>query len=229
MKRFSIIMMAGLLIVAITVPALAWEYSMTGEAEYRFRYFARQGSEDIFGGPAGINAVGVATGTNGLAGPVANTLLVQGFAAKGADASISDTRVWFFPEIRVNPAVRLRGEYWVTGTNLRGVYDGTGINTTNLPPDNWTSNQGYNGWYIQSDGNPGNGTTPSGMSVGMWDKFWATAQLPWGIFAVGRRPFPFGLGWSTLHEKDANTETWLLVIPYGPMSFIFGQGLRNRR
>ena len=52
MKRFSIIMMAGLLIVAITVPALAWEYSMTGEAEYRFRYFARQGSEDIFGGPA---------------------------------------------------------------------------------------------------------------------------------------------------------------------------------
>jgi hypothetical protein len=227
MKRFWTIMLVGLLIAAVTAPALAWEFAMTGEAEWRYRYFARQGGNDLFGASAGLFG-GVPTGTIGFAGPVANTVLVQGFAAKGADASIADSRVWLFPEIRLNPAIRLRGEYWVTGTNLRALYDGTGVNTTNgLTADNWTSNLGYTGWYIQSDGNPGNGTTPSGMTVGMWEKFWATAQTPWGIIAIGRRPFPFGTGWSTLHEKDANTETYLIVVPYGPMNFLFGQGLRT--
>ena len=60
------------------------------------------------------------------------------------------------------------------------------------------------------------------MTVGLWEKWWATAQTPWGIFAFGRRPFAFGLGWSTLHEKDANTESIVIVAPYGPLTFIIG-------
>ena len=116
----------------------------------------------------------------------------------------------------------MRGEYWVTGTNLRGLYDGTGINTSGQPPDNWVTNLGYNGWFFNAANMPGNSTTPSGMSVGLWEKWWATAQSPWGIIAFGRRPFAFGLGWSTLHEKDANTESIIIVAPYGPLTFIIG-------
>ncbi len=223
MKRFLTILLGVLLIAAITAPALAWEFAMTGEMEWRFRYFARQGSGDLFGSTS-LNAV---TGLPdqsalGLAGPVANTVLVQGFSAKNADARTNETRVWLYPEIRINPAVRMRGEYWVTGTNLRGLYDGTGINGTVTPGDNWVSNLGYNGWFFNAESMPGNSTTPSGMSVGVWEKWWATAQSPWGIIAFGRRPFAFGLGWSTLHEKDANTESIIIVAPYGPLTFIVG-------
>jgi hypothetical protein len=225
MKRLPVVILAGMCLVVITAPVFAWEFSLTGEAEFRYRYFARQGSGDLFGGPAGINGAGVATGTTGFAGPVNNFVVPQGFSAKGADASISDERIWFFPELRINNAIRLRGEYWVTGTNLRGLTSSGGFGFA-YPATNWTLPTGYSGWTIQNDGTNGNRVEPSGMSIGMWEKFWLTAQSPWGILAVGRRAFPFGLGWSCTHERDANTESWLLVIPYGP--FTIGNYLHTR-
>ena len=231
-------MLAGLLIAAVTAPALAWEFSMTGEAEYRVRYFARQGSNDLFGGQAGFfDGTGVATGVIGFAGPVApgvgatagvsvgGGVFAQGFSAKGADAEIGDARVWLYPEIRVNPAVRLRGEYWLTGTNLHALWDGTGINTVTQWQNMAVINSGYNGRYVMWDA--AGSTDPAGMSIGVWEKFWMTAQTPWGILAIGRRPFPFGLGWSTLHEKDADSDSWLLSVPYGPLTFIYGQNIRE--
>jgi hypothetical protein len=228
MKRFFTIMLGVLLIAAVTAPALAWEFAMTGEMEWRYRYFARQGSGDLFGS----TSLSAATSTVdqqalGLAGPVGTgagpmAVIVQGFSAKQADAQTNETRVWLFPEIRINPAVRMRGEYWVTGTNLRGLYDGTGAPGAAVGVNNWVQNLGYNGWYFNAANSPGNSTTPVGMSVGLWEKWWATAQLPWGILAFGRRPFAFGLGWSTLHEKDANTESIVIVAPYGPLTFILG-------
>jgi hypothetical protein len=211
-------MLAGLLIAAITAPALAWEFSMTGEAEFRYRYFARLGSGDLFGSASVAPGGLVDASALGLAGPVANAVLVQGFSAKGADASIGDSRVWLYPEIRINDAIRLRGEYWVTGTNLRGLYDGAGAGAP-YPNDNWTVPLAYTGWFIQNDGNLGSRTQAIGMSVGMWEKFWMTAQLPWGIFAIGRRPFAFGLGFSCAHEKDADSESIFLGVPYGPLTF----------
>jgi hypothetical protein len=228
MKRFLTILLAGLLITAITAPAIAWEFSMTGETEFRYRYFARQGQNDLFGGPAGISPTGLPTGTIGLAGPMSfggstGGVLVQGFSAKGADASICDQRVWLYPEIRVNPAIRLRGEYWLTGTNLRGNYFVPGNEST---PNNWVQPFGYNGWYVISDGTPGNGPTPDGMSIGLWEKWWATIQLPWGIFVMGRRPAPFGPGWDTSGERDIDSESFALVCPYGPLTL--GGGIYPR-
>ena len=220
MKRLWMVLVAGLLIAAFTAPALAWEFALTGEAEWRYRYFARQGDADLFG--TGMLQGGVfIQPALGLAGPVNNQVLVQGFSAKGADAATLDQRFWFYPEIRVNPAVRMRGEYWVTGTNLFGMYDGgdSAVVPNGTPANNWFTNLGYNGWYFNSGVG---GTTPSGMSVGLWEKFWVTAQSPWGILAFGRRPFAFGLGWSTLHEKDADTDSIVIVAPYGPITIIIG-------
>jgi hypothetical protein len=51
---------------------------------------------------------------------------------------------------------------------------------------------------------------------------WVTAQTPWGVVAFGRRPFAFGFGWSGLHEKDADTDSIIIVAPYGPLTFIVG-------
>ncbi len=243
MKRFLTIMLAGLLIAAVTAPALAWEFSMTGEAEFRYRYWARTGTGDLFGGPAGIGIVGVntgvATGTIGFAGPQANpaafnpagffcqNVEVQGFSAKGADAHIQEERVWLYPEIRLNPAIRLRGEYWVTGTNLKGHHPVIGDGLT-FVGDNYSVPQGEMGWFISGDGSPGNSVDPTGMSTGLWEKFWLTAQLPWGIFAVGRRGVAFGTGWSTAHEKDLDSDGWALIVPYGPLTFILEEFLSDR-
>ena len=41
--------MAVLLTAAVVAPALAWEFEMKGEYEYRLRYFARMGNTDLFG------------------------------------------------------------------------------------------------------------------------------------------------------------------------------------
>jgi len=54
MKRLFTVVLGVLLIAAITAPALAWEFSMTGEGEFRYRYFSRLGSGDLFGGTAGF-------------------------------------------------------------------------------------------------------------------------------------------------------------------------------
>lgn len=221
MKRLLTILLAGLLIAAITAPALAWEFAMTGEAEYRYRYFARQGAGDLFGNVDTNPLITGGVGNIGFAGPgstggATGAVFVQGFSAKGADASIQDNRVWLYPEIRVNPAIRFRGEYWLTGTNLRGVYAVPGNEGT---PNNWVQPFGYNGWYISNDGTPGNGPTPDGMSIGLWEKFWVTAQLPWGIMALGRRAGPFGTGWDTSGERDIDSESLFLGVPYGPFTF----------
>ncbi len=152
MKKLWMILVAGLLVAAFTAPALAWEFALTGEAEWRYRYFARQGDADLFGTGMFNNGGGgvLLQPALGLAGPVNNAVRVQGFSAKGADAATQDQRFWFYPEIRINPAVRIRGEYWVTGTNLNSLYDGTGINTSVNPADNWYTNRGYTGWYFNS-------------------------------------------------------------------------------
>ncbi len=49
MKRFWLSIMAALLVVAVAAPAMAWEFSMNGEFEFRLRYFSRTGSADLWG------------------------------------------------------------------------------------------------------------------------------------------------------------------------------------
>ena len=49
MKKFLTFLLAGMLIVAVTAPVFAWEFTMKGEYEFRLRYFARLGDKDLFG------------------------------------------------------------------------------------------------------------------------------------------------------------------------------------
>ena len=49
MKRLWFIALAMLVIVSFGSIALAWEFNMKGEAEWRFRYWLRTGNNDIFG------------------------------------------------------------------------------------------------------------------------------------------------------------------------------------
>jgi hypothetical protein len=219
MKRFFALLSTGLLIGTMCASALAWEFSMTGEMEVRYRYFSRTGGGDLYGS-ANEAAVGFNDGAIGLSGYYggSNAVVAQGYAAKGSDGAINDMRVWLYPEIRLNQAVRFRGEYWVTGGNLRGSYDGSGTGATG--GDNWFINKGEQGWYIAAGP-----TSKVGLASGMWEKFWVTAQLPWGIFVAGRRGLNYGTGWATLDEKNTDSEMVALVVPYGPFQIMIGEQL----
>lgn len=68
MKRFWLAIMAALLVTAIAVPAFAWEFSMTGEFEYRMRYFGRTGTGDLFGNADLQNVPNAVQSASGFAG-----------------------------------------------------------------------------------------------------------------------------------------------------------------
>ena len=49
MRKLWLGILATLLVVVFVAPAFAWEFSMTGEFEWRQQYFSRTGNRDLFG------------------------------------------------------------------------------------------------------------------------------------------------------------------------------------
>ncbi len=49
MRRFVSVGLALVLLAIVAAPAFAWEFSMKGETEWRYRYWTRNGDRDIFG------------------------------------------------------------------------------------------------------------------------------------------------------------------------------------
>jgi len=219
MKRFLTILFAGLLIAAVAAPALAWEFNMKGEYEYRLKYFARTGNSDLFGiataQDAGLGTFIGFAGPNiwnrGAAGaaPVntgaGDVITRGGFSRWGSDAHYSDSRLTFYPEIRVNPAIRVHGVYTVGGYRNKNDQFGTGVG---IPP--------FERFYMHQVSNNAYDTA----AIGSWEQFRATVQLPLGIFSYGVKDFPFGLG-STL-GNNTRAEAFLTVVPYGPFRILHG-------
>jgi len=225
--------MAGLLVLAVIAPALAWEFSMKGEYENRLRYFGRMGNDDLFGktnyqdagagtfiGFAGPNIYG----TGNLAPVMADSsnatgaMLITrgGFSRWGSDAFYNDSKLTIQPEIRVNQAIRVHGVYNIGG--MRQKYRQTGPNATAdgigvAPLERY--------YMSQSSMNAYDGT------FGLWEQFRATMQVPWGIFSIGLKDFPLGVG-ATL-GYNTRAEAFLTVIPYGPFRFLHGWWLARGR
>ena len=54
------------------------------------------------------------------------------------------------------------------------------------------------------------------FSEGQWTTFWVTAQTPWGVFGIGKRPWRFGTGLQ-YDGNSLSTESMTLVVPCGPL------------
>ncbi|MBI4963418.1 MAG: hypothetical protein HY913_09080 [Desulfomonile tiedjei] len=108
----------------------------------------------------------------------------------GAKANWSYFNVEFLPKIRINEAIRLSAKYRL-GT----------FNDFNAPDYHTYESPGVN----------------RAFSEGQWTMFWATAQLPIGILAIGKRPWSFGTGLQYDGEDAATTESMALVAPFGPL------------
>jgi len=226
MKKLRMVLLAGLLIAALCAPAHAWEFSMTGNFQYTYEYFAQGGPNGFFGQQNTVSP-GLTGLAGGAAGPNwfgtnfwAGSRLLSGIqygVVSGLNTDIIWSRMVMNPEIRVNPAIRLRGQYWIGGfqTWAGGAANGydaaTGNGFGNVLGSN--TDQGSSVYLLQQTGNAI--TRP--ISTGQWNLLWATAQTPWGILVFGKRPFAFGMGMNADGEHTLSSESFALVAPYGPL------------
>jgi hypothetical protein len=133
-----------------------------------------------------------------------------GYSTWGCDALYNDSRLTLNPVIRVNPAIRVFGVYTVGGIrhkyfqNYIGAW-GLGIGT---PP--------LERYYMSQTSENAYDTA----SLGSWEQFRATIQMPIGLLSIGVKDFPFGTG--ATFGYNVREDTLLLVAPYGPFRFLYG-------
>ncbi len=227
MKKLWLGILATLLLTVFVAPAFAWDFTMSGQFEWRYRYLGRaNGYQDLFGDmrlqdnpllafPAGTGPIGFAgpnfwRGYNGPSGgPMATgswgsqvQIVRAGFAFADADASEYDQRMTFLPEIRINNAIRLRGNVDLAG--IRQKYNHRDLQT-NGPMDRWYQDRMSQNAF----------DTAMIPSVNQWH---LTAQMPWGLLSAGARDFPWGPG--AVLGYNTRNDSLLFVLPYGPFRII---------
>lgn len=223
MKTIGAIAAILVIIVLSAGISTAWEFSINGEAEWRYRYISRTGPNDLFGNAdVAQGAPGVGTSI-GLAGPNNLQVLLEGYSSKGSDAAYGEQRLWLYPRVRINRALKLRGIVTFQG-NLNGSYQANQSPTwPNAPRPNWPTNPHYSGWVMMDSRDIFAGT---GLTTPILRAFWLTARLPWGVVAIGRRPAGFGMGW-VLHESEVYARSVSFIVPAGPLTFVFSQYLHD--
>ncbi len=225
MRKLLSVALAGILIAIVAAPAFAWEFSMKGEQEWRFRFFTRSGPNDLFGRNAGNVDIGFAGaniyghGGTALVAPLAATaptagsagmrIVRGGFSFQGPDAFYNDSRLTLFPDIRVNPAIRTFGVYTIGGYRNKyrqwnDMFQGAAVAPWGVgtPP--------FERYYMHQ-------TSPNAYdtaAVGSWEQFRFTVQTPWCIWSLGVKDFPFGIGASL--SNNVRAESFFTVVPYGP-------------
>ncbi len=232
MKKLRMALLAGLLIAAVCVPAHAWEFAMTGNFEWTYMYDAQGGPNGFFGpdnvSTAQLQAATPFVGLGSTATVNWNAMNFWAGARKlsgtqfglvtGEDASMQYMKMVMNPEIRVNPAVRIRGQYWIGSFNNWGGMTGpaTAFDMASLT---WSGTLGArtdlsSGYYMNQQ--TGSSITQP-IATGQWNLLWATAQTPWGILVFGKRPAPFGMGLGSDGERTVCSESLTIVAPYGPL------------
>lgn len=140
-----------------------------------------------------------------------------GFSTWGCDALYSDSRLTMEPEIRVNPAIRVHGVYTVGGMRhkyFQNYIGGFGLGIGTPPLERYYMSQTSMNAYDTA-------------ALGSWEQFRATIQLPFGIWSIGVKDFPFGTGASLAYNTRA--EAFLTVVPYGPFRILHGIWLARGR
>ncbi len=231
MKKLGLGCLATLLLTVFVVPAFAWEFSMTGQFEWRYRYFGRaNGYQDLFGdmrfqdnplnttgqliGFAGPNFWRGYNGNN--ASPMstsswANAVQVVkgGFSYADCDGSEYDQRMTFNPELRVNKAI-----YFMMNMDLAGTRDKYNHRDmqTNGPLDRWYQDRMSQNAFDTA-------------MIPSFNQFKLITQLPWGTMSLGAKDFPFGAG--AFLGLNTRGSALLFFFPYGPFTIIPGLWLER--
>jgi hypothetical protein len=174
-----------------------WDYRTQGGTSGFFGPYDQDAGSGIGGTGPGFFAP-----VNGWLGEQANNF------TSGHDAAWQWIYMSTNMEVRINPAVRIRGSYyigeWQESSNANST---TNIDTGfGALPASFHLNSRYPG--IQRS-----------FSPGYWNTLWMTAEVPWGIVALGKRKSVFGLGMYYNGEESRSSESLAFVVPYGPLRF----------
>jgi hypothetical protein len=226
-KKTFVILFAASLALSLAGSVLPWQLNLEGAFIYRFDVVAQGGRAGFFGAyDTGAPALFVAGGPNwaaqnawvGARNLNAGQSGTQFGVVTGTNASFNYQRMEFYPEIRLNQSMRLRGVYQI-GAHFFGPQAVTAVPAVVGPfgPLEY-------GWYQNSSRfgafNP--------IDSGSWTQWWLTAQIPWGIIVFGKRPAPFGTGVQYV-GSNVTAEGLDLVVPYGPFRFGVGVYLHRRQ
>lgn len=207
-KRLPTVIALGLVIAVQVNHGFGWEFSLKAQFNWEYDAYSQLGSKGFFG-PFDIDASNNPGGYGGTLGSGAsmNGWLGHdvGQISSGSDLALATIYMDLYPEFRLNQAVRIRGAYrigsWATpfapisaGALVRSEYA-----------------EGMAPGILRS------------FSPGYWNTLWLTAQTPWGVVGVGKRPAPFGIGLFLDAEDNADFPGVLLMSPYGPfrLGFVF--------
>ncbi len=118
MHRYRVWLLAAVLCLAIAAPAAAWEFLMDGAFTWEYDYRSQSGSSGFFGPydqDAGSGIGGAGAGffapINGWLG--AHTASNGNEFVSGSDASWNVFYMSTNMELRMNPALRVRGNYYI--------------------------------------------------------------------------------------------------------------------
>jgi hypothetical protein len=201
-KRLLFVFSVVTLLLTLTViQTQAWEFSMSGSLMWTYETYSQQGRSGFFG-PYDSDASGAST-TNSAA----NLNLWNGInrafnaqMASGSDVAVSYLQGDFWPVVKINPAIDIKGRLRAGG--FGGNY-----------------NRNYdNAYQYRTWSNPG---TLNDMGIS-WPLLWGTAQTPWGTISYGKRPMAFGTGLQYDGDSNISSESLLLKTYYGPLTIGLG-------
>ena len=133
----------------------------------------------------------------------------------GSDAGYNSMYMSTNMQVRINPAVRIRGNYYIGGWDARNWYAVGAADTTNA--------YSATGLLVSPEylNMHAHGVQRS-FSPGYWRTLWLTAQVPWGEIAVGKRPASWGMGLTFDGANNRASESLSFFAPYGPFRIIMG-------
>jgi len=217
-RAWLLALVVALSILVLVLPAAAWEFAMRSSYTWEYDIRSQTGPNGFFG-PYNVDAGSGIAGTGaGFFAPINGWLGWQAFNfVSGSDAAWQVMYMSVYPDIRVNPAIRIRGEYyigeWASAT--APFYAGVGTGTSNVADfglGDLARSQYLNNRF------PG---TQRSFSPGYWRTLWVTFDLPWAIVTLGKRPAAFGTGLFWNGADSRTSESTALTASYGPFRFAF--------
>ena len=179
------------------VNAHAWEFSLKGVYNYNYEYYQQMGDKGFFGRYNIDNSVFPA-GYILASGDFRDLNGWLGYQVNdivsGATAAKHYQNLQLWPEIKITQALHFKGKYRLGtyGDPIRSEY------ITNTRPG-----------------------VDVAASDGQWTMWWLTANTPWGMIVIGKRPEAFGLGLHYNGEYNNTTEGLAIIAPYGPLRLSF--------
>lgn len=202
-KLFMPMLALGVMLCLMVPGANAWEFSMDGVFTWQYTKAGQLGSNGFFGPYDVDNSVnGQYASLNGWFGPRFGNVFDTVEMTSGSDAAYNVIYMSTNMQVRINEAIRVRGNYYLAAWNYL---------TPNQDARADLVSYGYPSMTF--DG------VQRSFSPGYWRTLWLTAQLPWGEIALGKRPASFGMGLMADGADNQSSEALSLFAFSGPFRY----------